>query len=131
MPVQTRDQKYAISVYNKVSAMAKQDKKERNSYGSMAHQLPILIRTAGLAQALAFVEAKSTKQEGYKQLLEDLKDTVGSERTLAEYAREAQLSEYMLLTRLTLDALLWYKRFAQSVLGIDPGDETKNGAEIK
>lgn len=120
MSTLTRDQKYAIAAFNKVSAISKE---KRDSYGSTAHQLPILIRTSGLAQALAFVEGK--KQTGCMQLLEDLRSTIGIEQSLAEHAREVELTEYMLLTRLTLDALLWYKRFAQSVLGIETGDETK------
>src|SRR5258706_16349783 len=113
MSTLTRDQKYAIAAFGKVSAI---NEEKRNSYGSTAHQLPILIRTSGLAQALAFVEGK--KQTGCKQLLEDIQVTIGSERPLAEYAREASLREYMLLTRQVLDALLWYKRFSQSVMGI-------------
>jgi hypothetical protein len=30
---------------------------------------------------------------------------------------------YMWLTRQTLSALEWFKRFAQSVLKVDPGEE--------
>lgn len=128
--MQTRDQQYASDACQRVSAFRDQNehnehgKQERNRYGSMSHRLPILIHTAGLAQALSFVEAKSKKQPVLKQFLEDLDATVGhvEQQTLPQRAREAGLSEYIHLTQRTLDALLWYKRFAQSILDVDASD---------
>ncbi len=117
--MRTRDQEYAIHAYEKVSAI--KDAAERTSYGSMAHKLPILIRTAGLAQALSFVETRG--KEAQKRLLSDLGETIGRQN-LAGIARSAELTEYMLLTRQVMDALLWYKRFAQSVLGVEASDTT-------
>lgn len=115
--MKTRDQEYAADVYKRVLEVKKAEEAERNRYGAMAHQLPILIRTAGLAQALAFLESRDTK--GHKQLLIDLTATVGKPAgTLAASARGAEMSDYMRLTRQVMAALLWYKRFAQSVLDI-------------
>ena len=93
----------------------------------MAHKLPILIRTAGLAQALAFVDARG--KDSQKQLLQDLAGTVGKQNSvsLLRRAREAELSEYMLLTQQVMAALLWYKRFAQSVLGVEASDAKDEG----
>lgn len=120
--MQTRDQKYAADVYEKVTSIKKQEK-DSEGYGSMAHKLPILIRTAGLAQALAFVDTRG--KDPQKRLLEDLAQTVGKQdaASLLKSAREAELSEYMLLTQQVMAALLWYKRFAQSILGVDASDE--------
>ena len=73
--MQTRDQKYAVDIYKRVSEVKKFEEADRNRYGAMAHQLPILIRTAGLAQALAFLDSRDTK--GHKQLLTDLAATIG------------------------------------------------------
>lgn len=112
--MQTRDQKYAADAYKNVEKIVES---ERKSYGSMAHQLPILIRRAGLAQALSFVDSRDNPAQ--KRLLDDLAATIESNKHLIDRAREAQLSEYILLTRQVLDALLWYKRFAESILGID------------
>src|SRR5947209_19005325 len=115
--MRTRDQIYAADVYKRVKAVSEEFKKgdpDRNRYGGMAHQLPILIRTAGLAQALAFLESRDTK--GHKQLLTDLAATVGQQGKLLEKARGVGISDYMLLTRQVMAALLWYKRFAQSIL---------------
>ena len=94
-----------------------------NQYGGMAHKLPVLIRQAGLVQALAYVSARG--KSGAKQLLEDLARVLGydSSSQLLDASREAELLEYMHLTRKATVALTWYKRFAQSVLGVEPTDE--------
>jgi len=119
--MQTRDQKYAVDVYKRVLEVKKAEKADRDRYGAMAHQLPILIRTAGLAQALAFLDSRDTK--GHKQLLIDLTATVGQPAgKLTDSARKAEMSEYMNLTRQVMAALLWYKRFAQSVLDVKTSD---------
>jgi len=105
---------------------------EAKSYGAMAHKLPILIRTAGLAQALSFVDARGKEGGPTHRLLDDLALTVdkSDKKALLASVRNAQLSEYMLLTQHVMDALLWYKRFAQSVLGVKASDTvTSDGSE--
>lgn len=132
--MQTRDQKVALAVYSRVdgrlrgtNGLPKLLDSERKQYGSMAHKLPILIRTAGLAQALAFVEARG--KDAHKAMLSDLVIVVG-EKNLVQRSREAELGEYMLLTQHTLAALLWFKRYAQSVLGVEQGtDDDDNKAK--
>lgn len=121
--MQTRDQKYAADAYKNVEKIVEKIvESERKSYGSMAHQLPVLIRRAGLAQALSFVNARKEPQ---LQLLTDLATTIGlqDKQALLKHAREDELSAYILLTRQVMAALLWYKRFAQSILGVDMEDE--------
>src|SRR5690348_6549886 len=119
--MQTRDQIYAATVYEQVSTVREKEP-EYKKYGAMAHQLPILIRTAGLVQALTFVEARG--KEIQKRLLTDLKATIepNDPRTLLTHAQNAELSEYMCLTQQIMAALLWYKRFAQSILGVDASE---------
>lgn len=114
--MQTRDQKYALDAYKRVSKVKKED---RDSYGGMAHKLPILIRTSGLAQALTYVESRGN--EAQKKLLEDLAATLQTPN-LTTAAISAQLADYMYLTNQAMAALLWYKRFAQSVLDVQLGD---------
>ncbi|SRR5579875_3730158 len=127
--MQTRDQKYAVDVYTRVSLIKDQGTFSK-SYGATAHKLPILICTAGLVQALSFVDAhsKDSQKSGknpQKQLLQDLAATIGQSdaASLLRRAREANISEYILLTQQVQDALLWYKRFAQSVLDVDAGED--------
>ena len=126
--MQTRDQRYAEKIFGQVSQLLQKPKSEQKQYGSMAHKLPVLIRTAGLAQALAFVAV--SKKLPHKQLLEDLAQAIahlnGGQQTAAQFwekCRTAPLGDYMKLTHEALAALLWYKRFAQSVLDVEPGDE--------
>lgn len=119
--MQTRDQKYAEDVYKRVTDIKQtQDRDLATSYGSLAHKLPILIHTAGLAQALAFVASRG--KEGSEQLLTDLSKTVlnptASANDFLARSRESSLREYIHLTKQTLAALLWYKRYAQSVLDV-------------
>lgn len=120
--LRTLEQELAEKVYYKVAEIEKK-KDEASAYGSMAHKLPILIRTAGLAQALAFVESRG--KEPQHNLLNDLADVVsGQTRSqFVEDSRKADLQNYVYLTRRTMLALKWFKRFAQSVLGVDPTEE--------
>lgn len=149
--MQTRNQKLAVKVFQKVEGLfdegerkitellenegeetskvkkkRQEIKTERNKYGAMAHKLPVLIRTAGLAQALGFLDAKSSEKMN-ERLLKDLASTLGKRDD--ELLRESRgennqsLGDYLRLTQETLAALLWYKRFAQSVLGVEAGEQ--------
>ncbi len=117
----TRNQKYAISAYKQVEQVSQDFPKQKSKYKSMCEKLPILIRTAGLTQALAFVEAKAVDEPAWKNLLKHLTKTL-ERPTLVADSRNVELGEYMRLTRDVLSVLLWYKRFAQSLLADKPSD---------
>lgn len=129
--MQTREQQYAKAIFTQVTAYKNSHTdKEAKEYGSMAHQLPVLVRTAGLAQALTFVEARNKEEAGKpikppRQLLDHLAEVVGQPggSALAKAARDENLPNYMRLTQQVLAALVWYKRFAQSVLNVKSGDQ--------
>jgi CRISPR-associated protein Cmr5 len=116
--MQTREQVYATAVYELVSRVGVTNKEDKAKYGSMAHKLPVLIRSAGLTQALVFV---ATRSDAQKNLLPDLATVLGftHQNDLLKAARTADLPGYMLLTEHALAALLWFKRYAQSVLEVD------------
>jgi len=117
----TLQQEYAQKVYKKVESY--KDNSERTQYGSMAHKFPVLVRQAGLIQTLAFVQTRGKPAQ--KVLLEHLAQVVADQSAteFVQQCREADLTTYMWLTRQTLSALEWFKRFAQSVLEVDPGTE--------
>jgi CRISPR-associated protein Cmr5 len=125
--IRTLEQEMAEKVYEKVTLVERKHLKgstKRNQYGAMAHSLPILIRTAGLAEALAFVHSRD-KSHGSVMLLEDLGQVV-AEKNAGDFAgqsRAAGLQEYMYLTQRALQALKWFKRFAQSVLDVSATQE--------
>jgi CRISPR-associated protein Cmr5 len=124
--MQTRDQRFASAIYKHV--MKVKDESFATSYGSMAHKLPVLIHTSGLAQALAFVDSRRDEQ-GPACLLEDLAQAVIGKpaKDFLEQAREGDLRKYMYLTEQTLAALLWYKRYAQSLLDVEADqDDTQS-----
>lgn len=105
----TRNQRYAEQIFEQVSRLSEA---EHEKYSSMARKLPILIRTAGLAQALAFVEARGS--EGQKKLLQHIAEVVGRPGDLLERSRTAEFVEYMHLTRNVQAALVWYTRFVRA-----------------
>lgn len=124
--MQTRDQKYAATIIDQVSEMNNNTRLAQKQYGAMAHRLPILIRIAGLAQALEFVWSRG--RDTQRLLLTHIAKAVYGEETnvqeLLSRSRDAQLGEYMHLTQEVMAALVWYKRFAQSVLKVEVTDET-------
>ncbi len=122
----TRQQTFATKTYTRVAAIEARSQEYKDRYGSLAHRLPVLIRSAGLAQALAYIEARG-KDEG-KQLLIDLASVLGiaSSSAFITQARESQLTEYMHLTQQSLDALLWFKRFAQTILKVAANTDNKD-----
>lgn len=130
--MKTINQEYAIKAHDRVQTAhdkypedPKKAKAYRKKYGTMAHKLPILIRTAGLVQALAFVEAKGTKTDAWKDYLNDVAQTVGRDngQALLQESQNAQLNKYIYLTREVSAALLWYKRFAESILKVEASDQ--------
>lgn len=142
--MKTREQLYAGAVYKRVEAFAqqsalqgdnlsKEQKKKHKTYGSMAHKLPVLIRTAGLAQAVAFVQARGKCEHNLvlTHLQEVLRETKALEpnQDLITYSRMAEIEEYIRLTNESLAALLWFKRFAQSVLHVEATDEDEEGED--
>jgi len=127
--MKTREQSYAAQAYVQVYEMHDKDEDYRDAYGSMAHRLPVLVRQAGLVQALAFVEARG--KDPHKQLLEHLAEVVldsGTKDDLLDRSRNDAMMAYMHLTENVLAALAWYKRFAQSILDVDPTAEGDEGS---
>jgi CRISPR-associated protein Cmr5 len=124
--MQTRSQKNASTAFKQVEEVLKRGETAKTKYGSMAHKLPVLIRTAGLAQALEFVESRG--DESQKLLLDHLSAAVGAgnRAELLRRSRDYELGQYVRLTQESLAALLWYKRFVQSVLKVEANAEEES-----
>lgn len=134
--LKTRDQRYAAVIYEQVIKLESNKTEEWvKDYGRLANHLPVLVKKAGLAQALSFAEAKSkdedekkNKKSGDKQLLRDLEEVIrkisgDANLQLRQKSLTAGLSDYLWLTQQVMTALHWYKRFAQSVLDVKQGNE--------
>lgn len=123
----TLQQKLAKQAYKDVTAVDGKDAAYKKKYGTMALKLPILIRTSGLAQALAFVQARGN--EAQQLLLDHLAQALGlaDGDQLAARSREEELEAYIYLTDRVMAALVWYKRFAESILKVTPVDASDSG----
>lgn len=125
------DQTRAILAYRHVQEIAA-DAAMKPKYGIMALKLPILVRSAGLCQALHFVQSRG--DEAHKALLghlaEQLKRVdprIKDAASLCHHVREANMRAYLHLTREAAATLQWYARLAQSVLKVD---RTSEGSDV-
>ncbi len=97
-------------------------KHERETaYRSLCEGLPILLRTAGLAQTVAFLKAKGDEHgRAYAHLETQLRESgfLGKGESLLEKAADPKLGapEYRLLSEMAMLAAFWHKRMAQALL---------------
>ena len=120
---QIRTHAVASAAYDRVAA--RQYCQYEEEYGALAHKLPIMILQNGLAQATGFLLAKDKHEHRY--LLEDLNavlfeagavPTIDSLK-LHELIVNSDLAGTMYLTRRSLEASSWIKRYVQGVLKLD------------
>jgi len=120
----TRSQQYAQAAFPAVQRHYPQPtkdlSKEQKEYRTVAKKFPSLIHTCGLAQAIAFYQAK-----GHTDYLSDLAEVlkqashpeIKDAKSLAEHSRTDQLSVYMRLSRDALTAAGWIKRYVEALAG--------------
>jgi CRISPR-associated protein Cmr5 len=149
-PPQTRQQRFLRAAAEHVQAIkdeqgecGKEWEQYRTIYGSLCHKLPVLVMANGLAQTIAFVEAKAkapatapvpdkARARAYWRLRAQLADALGWQPAeLGHRIRTAPLGQYIHATRTILAAWVYYKRFAESILDVqadvDPGDDRGDG----
>lgn len=130
----TRQQRALARALRHVEAVGAKPDDVQKAYGSLCHTFPVLVRTNGLMQTLAFVYEKSgaqkqgtkdNRQQAHGQLLSDLADVLQLERRdgghLLNWVKELDNRGYMHATRTVLGAWVYYKRFAVSILNVQPG----------
>lgn len=91
------------------------------SYRSLCESLPVLLRTAGLAQTVAFLKAKSTHHKTvYAHLDTQVKELglLGAGETLVSKSTDPKLTmpQYRMLVEITMLVAFWHKRMAQALL---------------
>ncbi|UOP04602.1 type III-B CRISPR module-associated protein Cmr5 [Conchiformibius kuhniae] len=142
-----RSQQYALTAYDLVKNVKiekEQGKKElAEGYRTLALNFPNMILQSGLCQAVGFLLAKGTEDDenGKKseknahfvlllkhltKLLNDNDETDAlllndNDKTDAfhKHILECDLDKYQLLTRNTLEAASWLKRYTQALLPKD------------
>ena len=118
-----------------------QDAETRKIFGGLCHSFPIMVRTCGLCQAVAFSEDKATvstgtakpRQKAHKLLLEHvavLLNGPNQQLSPADRARGATVSEYMHDTLRILSAWVFWKRFAVSILKVQSAKDAKENTDV-
>lgn len=138
----TRQQMYLTRALEDVTAVKEgvASEQTRTVYGGLCHSFPVLVRAAGLCQALAFVEDKACvpaagdRAEAYKLLRRHVARHLGvAEPAQLLHAMQADSNgvvAYMRQTRVILDAWVYYKRFARSILQVDSA-QAADEAEVR
>lgn len=116
--METRTQRYAKAAYAKVATV--QNQAVEKKYGALALNFPVMVLQGGLAQATGFLLAKA--KEEHTAYLNDLAAVLqeGDGKTFHEKIIRSDVVTYQRLTRSTLDAAAWMKRYAQGLLKADP-----------
>jgi CRISPR-associated protein Cmr5 len=129
-----RAHRVATEAYRRVDARKELPADTRKKYGAIAHKLPGMILQNGLAQATGFLLAKGSNADSdhHSLLLDDLNAVLqaGGGRThanrvaLHEAIITADLPQTLKLTRASLEASAWLKRYVQGLLRISAtGDD--------
>lgn len=124
--MELQKQIYLMHALERVEAVLEeqQDRKVVDAYGGLCHKFPMLLRNHGLAQTCAWIEAKSSGNSplstAYGLLREHVAATLNLENPsdLLAYVREANVQDYMLRTYILMDAWVYHKRFAVSILQV-------------
>lgn len=111
-----------------VREVEKEGAELRNIYGGLCHSFPVMVRTCGLCQALAFSKAKAgegkdSREKAHALLLKHVQEVLGVNGDLLNAVREASTSQYMLYTRRILTSWVYFKRFAESILKVSSSAE--------
>lgn len=122
--ISVRTHKVASLAWERVSARLELDNLHRHEYGALAHKLPGMILQNGLAQATGFLCARN--DAAHRALLDDLNAVLRSAgavstdngRELHEYIIGRGVTETAELTRRSLEAGSWIKRYVQGVLRV-------------
>ena len=106
----TRQQRRAQVAYGCVSSRTKKDE----DYSQLAKKFPALVHNCGLAQAIAFVQAKEgATGESY---ISHLTQTMGETGDIGNISRSADLMKYQRLTREAIESATWIKRYSEALL---------------
>jgi CRISPR-associated protein Cmr5 len=112
----------------------------RKIFGGLCHSFPIMVRTCGLCQALAFSFDKATvtdktpspRNEAHGLLLDHVSELLlGPDRrdrvALLDCVRGGDVAQYMFDTRRVLAAWVYWKRFAVSILKVESARDAEDG----
>lgn len=125
--VAARKEEYECAAVSK-----KEQDKNKKKYGALAHKLPSMILANGLAQATGFLLAKGKSE--HCALLSDLNTVLRATNTsttddgpaLHQQVIESDLNQTLILTRRSLEASGWIKRYVQGVMRVNATGDTSD-----
>lgn len=113
--IHTRSQQLAELAFKQVQRRVSSSPNGDEEFVRFAKRFPSLIHTCGLAQAVAFAQAKAPEH-----YLDDLRATMNSDHAnvdeFADQIRSTDLMTYLRLSRQALEAAGWLKRYAEALL---------------
>lgn len=134
-----QEMELALKLVQEVASNYSEESKVRQIYGGLCHNFPVLVRTCGLCQAIAFSVDKAgaidtgvssgeseenERAQAHQILLSHVAQVLEvSANNLLETILKSSVEEYMLHTRRVLSAWVYFKRFARSILKAEPGGE--------
>jgi len=119
-PVQTSQQKRAQLAYacvKEIESLPGTKKEAKEDYANLAKKFPALVQACGLAQTIAFVDAKEKKTSYLKHLAKVMSRNESED--LGKVSREAGLMEYQRLSIEAIEAATWLKRYSEALLEKD------------
>ncbi len=126
-----RSQVYAQKIYGQFTQLLKKSGFPKGEFSRVCKRFPILVKTNGLMQTVAFFHSKasgssdkkSEQSKAFEVFLEKLKEVLelpnaSSTDTIHGYlsSNDCSSENYMLLTKKALDVGLWYKRYAEILI---------------
>lgn len=132
-------QRYMQQALEHVLPLAGEDDALKTAYGALCHQLPILVLTHGLPLTAAFVDAKAIgtapRAEAFARIRTHLIATLDEQSEATSLssllAGRNSAAMQMLDTTTILDAWVFYKRFAVSLLGVQAGDDLSDTETVQ
>jgi CRISPR-associated protein Cmr5 len=123
LTVETTSQQMAEEAYRRIAG-----RKLEKEYTSFAREFPTLVHSCGLAQALAFAQAKSERHRNYaddlaKVLAAAGHSQVGTPKELAHRIRNCHVTQYIRISRDSLAAAVWLKRYVEAAGEDEPARE--------
>ncbi len=124
-----KSQRMAHAAHAQIAARKARSADYRKEYRSFAREFPTLVHQCGLAQAVAFAQAKNAHQADYVNDLAAVLTAVDHQATnieaLASQTRSLPVSGYVRLSRDALDAAVWLKRYVEALFPEDKPEVPK------
>lgn len=128
----------AVSHIEKVLEDTRDKKTLRDAYSGLCHEFPVLIRTCGLCQSIAFMKLNAHGEDDRASAAELLighaeitlrEENCFCETDILDGVRNASVEEYIFMTQTLLSAWIYYKRFAESILD-EKSDQKEEGQNV-